>query len=367
MFSLELQRYLHIICAMRTGVIVIAALFVCTLASAQTFESSAHAVNTNFLLRIQRQDNTSASCVVVYPDHRAHYEMITGFGTLVAEGPLSPASAQEMDGLLQPLSSIDPRTITHKSQFDTLDIVIVNVMTARGLLNLHFSDPSVRKPFKASIDPALKWFAAARKGLPPVEASKKNNCVPENPNAPSPTQPEMPQLSARQAHALSLRMLFRADIFETDEGVVHESCTTITPDGRYRHETRTTSEAGAVSTAKVFEGKVDDAELSRLKEILNEPALVDSAHYPAPPNGVRARNSETVELSIPREDRLQKLRFFSKSGLAYVEPTPANQIVTTDTDEKLLKPIRSWLKDSIEKHKDALVPDGKPNHCSLTF
>ena len=231
-------------------------------------------------------------------------------------------------------------------------------------MNLHFSDPSVRKPFKAQMDPALKWFAAARRGLPAVDVSKKNNCVPENSNG-APSKPEPPQLSAQQAHALSQRLLFRADIFETDEGVVHESCAAVAPDGRYRYEVRTTSQAGTVTSAKVFEGTVDDPQLSRLRDILSEPALVDSTHYPDAPNGVRARNSETIELSIPREDRLQRLRFFSKSGLAYVEPTPANQVVTTDMDDKLLKPIRSWLKDSIEKRKSAAVPDAKPNHCSL--
>jgi hypothetical protein len=338
-------------------------------ASAQVFETTSKSVNATFLLRMQRQERTSASCVIVYPDHRAHFEIITAMGTQVYEGPLTAENATQLDALLQPLRTIDGRTIVHKSQMEDLDLVIVNVMTARGLSNLQFSDPSTRKPFRTAMDPALKWLSAARKGLASVpDATKKNNCVPQSDTEEAP-KAEPPVMSARQAQALSRYLLFRADTFNTDEGIVNESCVAVSPDGRYHYETRTTSGQGSITSAKVFAGTIDADEMARLREVLAEPALLNSTHFPEPPNGVIARNHESIEFAIPREDHLQRLRFFSNSGVAYREPTPAAaQVPLVDMDSKLLKPIRAWLKESIEKRKGAnAVPGATPNHCSGPF
>ena len=336
-----------------------------TLASAQVFESTTHAVQTSFLLRMQRQETTSASCVLVYPDHRAHYEIVTSTGTQVYEGALTPANADQFDALLKSLGTIDPAQITHKSHIDELDIVLINLMTQRGVLNLHFSDPSTRKPFKAALDPALKWMGSARKGLPSMPDSKKNNCTPQSGDAPPP-KTEPPLMSARQAEALSHYLLFRANTFRTDEGYIDESCVAVTPDGRYRYETQSLDRDGVVTKAKVFGGTIDSDEMAKLRKILAEPAFANSTHYPEPPNGVAARNSEIVEFEIPREDRLQRLRFFSNSGLGYIDPAAAAQMTITDTDAKLLKPIRAWMKDSVEKRKSE-IGDTKPTRCSGPF
>jgi hypothetical protein len=358
-------------CAMNTPrvTLLLAAIVILSAsASAQVYEATTKSVTTRFVLRMQRQESRSASCVIVYPDHRAHYEMITALGTQVFEGPLNAESAKQVDALLQPLAAIDPRAIAHKSQFEELDLVIVNVMTPRGLSNLQFSDSSTRKPFKAAMDPTLKWLAGAHKGLATLPESKKDNCVPGSGATDAAPKQEPPLMSRRQAQVLSQHLLFRADTFNADEGIVNESCVAVAPDGRYRYETRTTSEAGSVTSAKLFEGSVDPAELARLREILAEPALRNSTHNPEPSNGVRARNSESIELAIPREDHLQRLRFFANSGLGYREPTPAAQVMVTDTDTKLLKPVRSWLKESIEKRKGSTaIAGGKPNHCSVAF
>jgi hypothetical protein len=258
-------------CAMnarRFALLPAAIAMLCVSASAQVYEATTKSVTTRFVLRMQRQESSHASCVIVYPDHRAHFEMITGLGTQVFEGPLNAESANQLDALLQPLAAINPSAIAHKSQFEELDLVIVNVMTPRGLSNLQFSDSATRKPFKAAMDPALKWLAGARKGLATLPESKKDNCVPGSGATDAAPKQEPPLMSPRQAQVLSQHLLFRADTFNADEGIVNESCVAVAPDGRYRYETRTTSEGGLVTSAKVFEGSVDAAELARLRASL---------------------------------------------------------------------------------------------------
>jgi len=333
-------------------------------ASAQVFESTDKHAAAVFLFRMQRQESSAARCVVVYPDHRAHYEVTTNMGKEVFEGQLTPENATQLDQLLPALRQIDPASIPRKTQFEDMDLVMVNVLMNGGFRSLQFVDGSTRKPFKQTLDPTLKWFGGVRKGL---EAKKTppNNCMPQATDTNPPLKAARVGESARMAKSIAEHLLLSTNDFKSDEGIVEDRCVAVAPDGRYRYEFSTTYQQK--TNSKVYEGTVADAELARLKDILNEPSLRSSNHNPDPQNGIESRNTEIFTLAIPREDRLQELRFYSNTGLMLNYQLAAD-VKPTDNDERLLKPLRSWLKDSIEKRKNASpLANATANHCAADF
>ena len=289
--------------------------------------------------------------------------IITGGGTRVQEGPLNEASVAQMDSLLPAVREIDPAMIHNKQQITELDMVVVNVLTQRGVKNLQFADSDTRKPFRPAMDPLLKWLGGVPKShLANVPDTKKNNCMPEGPDSEPTAKP--PAMNARSAQLVAQHLLLRANIFSTDEGVATSRCFAVAPDGQYRYETQITSNAGMRSVDKVFAGTVEENELEELRKILDSERLRSSTHNPDPPNGVRAQSSEVEDFLIPREDHLQQLRFFSSSGLGSYATGEGKIITATDTDKKVEAPVRSWLKDRIERRKGASpLPNATPNRC----
>lgn len=329
----------------------------CSLGNAQTYESTVKTTRTAFVLRVQRVERYSSACAVVYPGDKVHYEQ--GLG--VYEGTLSGQAAEQVQLLVPPLEQIDPSAIAHHTRLEDVDMVIVNVPTARGVRNLQFSDSAVRKPFKTAMDPTLKWLGSlSHQHLAEVKGAKPGACMPQDSVEPGSAKTP-PALSAAMGRSMGEHMLLRAYFFGADESLLHERCMLVLPGGEYRYETSSIAEDNKRNT-KVYAATLTPEELSTLKQILDEPQIKDAEHTAEPPNGLPARDVESIELTIPRPDRLQTLKLFNVTGVA---SQFVNTKVTTDLDEHAMRPLRAFLHNSIEKRKGVTpIANAAPNRCS---
>jgi hypothetical protein len=329
--------------------------------AAQTYESTNKGTRTEIMLRVQRVESTSSACALVYPDGKAHYEIAMANGTAVYEGMLAPDSQGQLKLLLPAVAAIDPSSIVQKTRVDDIDMVLVSVSTPNGLHNLRFSDPSTRKPVKQAIDPVLKWLSSMNhQHLPELKKAKATNCLPQDSFDPG-SGKSSARLAAAMGHAMAEHMLMRMSVFGADETLLHERCVLVLPGGQYHYENTTVTEDNKRST-KVYAGALGEDEVAHLKEILGSPAIRNAEHTAEPPNGLPARDVESLELVIPRENQVQTLRIFSVSG---VNSAFRNVKVDSDLDRRTIDPLRSFVHTSIEKRKGIEpVPNAAPNNCA---
>lgn len=283
-------------------------------AAAQTYESTHKGTRTPIIIRVQRVERSSAACALVYPGGKAHYETSTLNGIAVYEGMLPDESQSQLKSILPAVAEIDPSSIVQKTRIDEVDMVLVSVPTPNGVHNLQFSDPSTRKPVKPAIDPLLKWLSSmGHQHLPELKNAKATNCLPQDSFDPGSGKAPAP-IAAAMGHAMSERMLMRMSIFGSDENVMHERCVLVLPGGQYRYENTAIGENNK-RASRVYAGALDADELAHLKEMLESPAIRNAEHTAEAPNGIEARDLESLELMIPRENQVQTLHVFSVSGV----------------------------------------------------
>lgn len=327
----------------------------------EVFNSEVKGTRTPITLRVQRQQQYTWSCALVYPGDKVHFETRSMNGPVVLEGQLPAESASQLHALVPALQQIDPNSIPRKTRLDDVDIVLVGVAAGNGVHNLYFADPSTRKPFKGEVDPLLKWLASlSHEHLAQVASTKSNACMPQDAFDPGAASAP-PAITAAMARRMSEHMLVRVQIFGMDEGVTHDRCILILPEGQYRYEDRTVSDGGR-ENAKVYAGTLDGDETADLKKILDDPSIASAQHTATPPNGVGASDIESTELMIPRGDHVQRLDYYSITGR---RSAFEDVKVTTDVDDRTLRPLNGFLRNSIEKRKGSTpIPNAVPNQCS---
>jgi len=326
----------------------------------EVFSSEVKGTRTPITLRVQRQEAHTWSCVLVYPSDKAHFETRSMNGPVVLEGQLTAESAAQLHALIPALQQIDPNSIQRKTRLDDVDIVLVGVAAGNGVHNLYFADPSTRKPFKSQVDPLLKWLASlSHEHLAQVASTKSNACMPQDKFDPGAANAP-PAITTAMAQRMSEHMLVRVQMFGMDEGLTHDRCILILPEGQYRYEDRTVTDDR--ENTRVYAGTLDGDETADLKKILDDPAIATAQHTATPPNGVAGSDIDSTELMIPRGDHVQRLDYYSITGKrAAFEGVK----VTTDVDDPALRPLNGFLRSSIERRKgSAPVPNAAPNHCS---
>jgi hypothetical protein len=166
-----------------------------------------------------------------------------------------------------------------------------------------------------------------------------------------------------------------SDSSEPGRDLFEDKCLAVQPDGHYRFE-RSYQRLNEKPTIKIYEGSLPNEDLKKLQEIINAPNFVASKHKPDPPNGVRAVNQERVDVIVPRTDHVQELTFYTFIG---VEQQVDNYLGTnrafTDAnvrnaqqsavDNKIVNPLRGWMKNAVEKQLPPPLKNVNRNSCSF--
>ena len=326
------------------------------------------AVAPPLVTRIERLQRHEDVCALVNREGQFRVERLYSAKTEVFAGKLSTADLEGLQQLLDSsqLKSLSQSQIPSVLLSDSEDGLTISTFREGALQQLAFPNPETRKPFRAALDPLLKWLEAVQKAqhirLP---ESAANRCLPGAPiteakphsgnsNPPSPPHP-----------GKSLIYLVRMMTDRAFNGTVSRTCIVVTQSGQYRME-RVNHDVRGSHEARVFEDSVSTPDLENLRILLENPALVGLKSQPSIPFVPSLEAGVTI-LTIPRAGTIQQLFFTSHfNGLGHVkEPGgTSNMQYGVEKDAETVQPLRDWMRDTIEKNAHTPVKDSFPNDCT---
>lgn len=330
-----------------------------------------------FLVRLQRTVSDHNSCILVRRDGLFHLERETRNGVDVHEGSLDDV---EMAGLQRALNDKSLAALTQQKIPVPLvirerDVFRVSILRTPFTQNLTFPDPESRRTFDAFISPLLYWMDALQKHPHTTldEFSGRNNCLP--PRKPEltkrPSEGSDPDALAGQEYSqgsfssaaggtppLRNSFLIRWQVEHIIVPNVEDTCIVVYPSGRYRMEKSTQSYRDKPKV-RVFVDFLDHTQLQELQELLDQTELKASTHRNYP-GGKTFREGEITTISVDRDGHVQQLGFASYFG---VPGWVSNISSGTDPEERLVAPLRKWLKTHIEIRKVGPLKDAMATHC----
>jgi len=142
----------------------------------------AQAANSDspFLMRMERQTREENVCMLVQQNGHYHLERIIIGRPRVFEGTLETSAINE----LEPLLTSDQITNLKQAQIETtlagedMDQVMVAIWRPYGWQSLNFPSGKSRKPYKAVMDPLVKWLDRSKQQQNPIVGAPTNRCMP---------------------------------------------------------------------------------------------------------------------------------------------------------------------------------------------
>ncbi len=331
-----------------------------------------------FLVRLQRTTSDHQVCALVRGDGLFHLERETSNRYEVLEGLLKDQELTDLKSALgdHQLAGLTQQKIAVPLVITERDVLRISILRSPFTQNLAFGDRESRRPFDDFISPLVHLIDILQKHPHKAldEFGGRNNCMPPRKTQFSMRQPEPPSAetvpSSRPGDAGSPAsrtslpvppqnlFLMRWQLNHIAEGTVEDTCIIVYPAGPYRME-KSTQHYGDKLKVHTFEDSLSDAELQQLRELLDQPTLKASTHENFPAGKV-FREGEITTLAVPRGGRIQQLSFASYFA---VPGWVSNVSATTDREEKLVAPLRKWLKAHIETRKTPLA-DSAPTHCA---
>lgn len=336
-----------------------------------------------YLMRIERQTREENVCMLVLKDGRYHLERTAAGHPRVFEGTLQAPSLGELDPLLNAAKIVDLK----QNQIETLagdevDQMMLTIPRPTGWQSLTFPSSKSRKPFKAELDPLLKWLDRNKQQQNPATDAASTRCVPPQENAaarglstPNASNPYLMRIVVDHYEptgvgtALSMDKgtagesvggVTSAQMMDVSKFKITRTCAVVYGSGRYRFE-KNVREAGKVTKSEVYREALNKSQLDELRQILDNPKLVALPSNVAPT--VLGREGDLITLAIARGSNIQSVGFAS-SG-----PRPASaslqdaSMLALSANVGLTNPVRKWVKQNLEENKAALANDVPATAC----
>src|SRR5713226_1967698 len=138
------------------------------------------ASDSPFLVRMERQTREENVCMLVQQNGRYHLERIITGRPRVFEGTLDSSAVSE----LQPLLNSDQLTNLKQAQIETslasedMDQVLIAIARPYGWQSLNFPSGKSRKPYKAVMDPLVRWLDRNKQQQNPIVGAPTVRCMP---------------------------------------------------------------------------------------------------------------------------------------------------------------------------------------------
>jgi hypothetical protein len=325
-----------------------------------------------FFVRLQHTTSDREVCVLVRGDGLFHVERETSDRVEVSEGLLDDAELADLRRSLneKELAALTQQKIAVPLVTTKRDELLISILRSPLTQNLTFPDRASRHPYEEYVAPLLHWLDALQRHThtPIDEYSGRNNCLPPRQMKFStriPTNPRVeaePLLQALEsetsaspsaAETRRYPFLVRWNLGRIAGVTVQNTCVIIYSSGRFRME-RSTQTHNDKLKLRVFEASLNAMELHELQEVIDEPQLTASTHQNSL-GGKAFKEGELTTLTIPREGRMQQLSFASYSG--------SNVSAGTDPDERVVAPLRTWLKAHVEARKLGAINNTPATQC----
>lgn len=334
-----------------------------------------------FIVRLQRIQSDKNVCAIVRGDGLFHLESEDTNRVEVSEGALDDRDLTELTAMLNnnELAALTQQKIASPLLMLEKDEFLVSVLRSAVTQNLTFMDRESRRPFDSFINPLVHWLDALQRH-PHTSLSEfegRNNCLPPKKLEFS-TRPEIripveaPSASANAeknsspsvgpaaapTRSQTNQFLVRWRVNHIVQGNVEDTCIIVYPSGHYRME-RSSQSYGEKLKFRAFEDMLNEEQLQQLENLLNEPGLKSSTHRNLP-QGKLFREGELTALDVPRDGGVQELSFANYFG---VPGWVSNVSSGTDPEERIVAPLRKWLKTHIEAKKSSPVQGAVSTHC----
>lgn len=331
-----------------------------------------------FLVRLQRTTSDRDVCALIRGDGLFHLERQTGSRFEALEGVLDEPELADVKRVLneKELAELAQQNIAVPLLMTERDVLRISILRSPFTQNLTFLDRESRRPFDNLITPLLKWMDALQRHSHTTldEYSGRNNCVPprktelslrplekSNAEVPGPSSQIGSESPASPVAALTPQQasfLMRWQFNHIAAGTVEDTCVVVYPSGRYRME-KSSQRYSDKLKVRAFEDSLNKADLKQLQELLDLPELKASTHQNLP-SGKVFREGELTTLAVARDGHIQQLSFASYFG---VPGWVSNVSAGTDPEERIVAPLRKWLKARVETRKVGALQDATVTHC----
>ena len=339
-----------------------------------------------YLARMEHQTREEDVCMLVQKDGRYHLERTAMGRARVFEGTLPSSAVTELEPLLTAghLAELLQNQIESAPAGGDIDQVMLTISRAKGWQTLTFASAKARKPFKEDIDPILKWLDRNKQQPTPTPDATTNRCVPQQGaqvagGKPSASNPYIMRIvveryelkgggtamssvsAAKGTTGQNIGGMTNTDAMDVNSYRITRTCAIVYDSGRYREE-RNVRESGIVTKSEVYRDTIDKAQLTELRQMLDNPKLAALPNNVGP--GFFAREGEVTTLGVPRDKSVQGV------VVATFAPRPASADLreaaysALSEHSGLMKPIRKWLKENVEDHKSDMLKDVPANNCA---
>src|SRR6266404_3656453 len=158
-----------------------AKLVLCVVVFASSFcWSQVAGSDSPFLVRMERQTRDENVCILVQQNGHYHLERIITGRPRVFEGTLELSALIELGPLLnsEQLANLKQAQIESTLASEDMDQFLVAIVRPYGWQSLNFPSGKSRKPYKASMDPLVKWLERYKQQQNPVAGISTNRCMP---------------------------------------------------------------------------------------------------------------------------------------------------------------------------------------------
>ncbi|MFY9562269.1 MAG: hypothetical protein WAQ52_18715 [Terriglobales bacterium] len=357
---------------MRTKAILSFGVFLCLVVSVPCWAQAAGSDNP-FLMRMERQTREENVCMLLQQNGHYHLERIITGRPRVFEGTLEASAINELGPLLNSdqLANLKQAQIETSLASEDMDQLLLSIPRPYGWQSLNFPSGKSRKPYKAAMDPLVKWLDRYKQQQNPIVGAPTNRCLPpqgaqaggeSKANAAS---PYVMRIVVDHYEPLRLgtaaSMNSTTSMNSTADFKVTRLCAIVYESGRYRLE-KSIQEFGSPMRPEIFRDTLDKAQVDELRQILDNPKLATLPNSAAP--AVFAREGELISLAVPREKGVQALSFSSFFGARTQEKgMKDNTSLAVSANVELTHPIRKWVKQNVEEHKVQQLKDVPSTVC----
>ena len=277
----------------------------------------------------------------------------------VYDGSLGPTALEEFNQILDAteLRKISRNDIPRPMIVDTVDTFLIDIYRMDGEQHLNFNSPDARKNFRSGTEPLLKWLDKLPKFQhQQIAESKASHCMP-----PPLNQELKAGVEENQTKLDTYLMTLVRDYFRG--GKVERNCVIVYVDGWYRREKSSQEYLDGIQ-ARAFEGSLTENQLTQLRALLDASDLKNMKHEA----DVRVFSAEgdATSLAVPRDSTVQRLKFIHAFQVLGNRDKPGGYSGTQyalDSDERVLDPLRNWLKNNIDNQNANEVTGSAPTNC----
>ncbi len=361
----------------RLSSLILSLLLLCGLCHSQDADAP-------YPVRMERQTRDENVCMLVQKDGHYHLERTAMGRSRVFVGILDSSAVTELEPLLMASQLVDLKQgqIESTPVGQDIDQVMITITRTQGRQTLIFSSSKSRKPFKAEVDPILKWLDRNKQQQNPMADATPSRCLPPqmaqaggggaNPNT---SNPYMMRIVIDRYEAggsgttLSLNKgtagemvggVTKTPMMDANGFKITRTCAIVYDTGRYRFE-KSVRESGIPIKSEIYRDTLDKSQLAGLREALDNPKLVALHNNSAP--GYFAREGELISMGVPRDKGVQSVVFASfapRPASADLQETAYTALMA---NLGLTNPIRKWIKQSIDDHKGTPVKDLPLSNC----